>query len=61
MNSQECIPGKEFLQCEDNSALYHYGEIIDEVASVTPGFMRQDLSASPPRTSLPLLQSSLPE
>ena len=31
MNTLECIPGKEFLQCEENSAMYHYSEIIDEV------------------------------
>ena len=41
MCRQECIPGKEFLQCEEDSALYHYGEIIDEVESVSPGFMQQ--------------------
>ena len=41
MNTLECIPGKEFLQCEENSAIYHYSEIIDEVESVSPGFMQQ--------------------
>ena len=41
MNTLECIPGKEFLQCEENSAMYHYSEIIDEVESVSPGFMQQ--------------------
>ena len=39
MCDKEIIPGKEFLQCADDSALYHYGEIIEEVESVSPGFM----------------------